>query len=99
MLRNLPRRRSNSTRLLSRRPGSLYQHHHRSSGDVVAAAGIHPAGIAWEEGLVDSIDLGEHRRQVEAAGDNHLVAGIGEDYHLVAGTVENHHRSIGGWTL
>ena len=76
MPRNLPRRRSNSTKLLSRRPGSRY---HRSSGDAVVAAGIRPADIAssvvsrsgagpglvcgyvLEEGLAGSIDLGGDR--------------------------------------
>jgi len=93
MLRNLPRQRSNSTKLLDRRPGSPCQHH-RPAEDVVAAADIHPAGIAWEEGLVDSIDLGEHRRQVEAVGGSHLAGS------RLAGIVEvDHLRSIGCWTL
>lgn len=81
MPRILPQQRSSSTKPLSRRPGSRYHHH---SCEEELAAGIHLADIAWEEGLVDSIDLGEDRMQVEAAGDSHL--GIVVD------------RSIVGWT-
>jgi len=64
MPRNLPQRRSNSTKLPNKRPSNHFRH--RSFGEVVPVGSLEedPVGIALEEGL---------------AGSNHLAVRPEED--------------------